>query len=735
MKKFKLYLIGRHNLCLSSFDIDNTTPQNGYGTYNESLSQSENDQYQLTFSMAQYVGFQQNYNYYLDLLPIGAQLRLVRDDSSWINFIITERSPQFLSGNLIYAFTAQDEVSFLWAKRGIGYSYSSFDEDGGTLHTIDFYGNRILRDNGLSGWHCVSKLSAITGKPISFEIESSNVYNALIELANTVNAKIKINYYTHIISFYDKQSKRFSGYRLYPEKNLKSLSMTNSGNELTTVLKCSGGEDKYGAAISIVPAIPDCVMNWLNKYRNQSCKIGSLTVSNSLFVSERLILGEASDIGNWESADSFKDNWYILIRDYILNHEEEGLFTTEKDTKEREQEIKELNNFTAVATEVPYLSQYLVDFSYFKNTNQLTESELEDIKKIFNVEMRKNNIDYKNTTSLYYRTEYQILSIMEEIWAVGEQYEALWMEYNSDYKNKNLNDYSVQANELKKKMEDIFLRNDKELIRLCNVMYGNLKDFELLNKYSKAAKENTNLALQVQEKMKKLQKKIQDLKDKGIEETSYEIMTLKSEYALIKKQFATYLTLSFSWSPNKDLDENYIFSDFRVSGLNDLIYNTFKEVLRKTTNTISYDKGLEQKLAEFKAIDDTLWTELLNKYGNYFYENSYENADELDSVSLYNQAVSYFYDINKPTANYNLQVLDLSALDLVGMPDLDVGNTIQVCDKRLRSSADCTLIKDNLIITGLKFDLRKPSSVSVDVEHYVPYQRILSKLIKTVSTK
>lgn len=91
------------------------------------------------------------------------------------------------------------------------------------------------------------------------------------------------------------------------------------------------------------------------------------------------------------------------------------MLTTEKDTKEREQEIKELNNFTAVATEVPYLSQYLVDFSYFKNTNQLTESELEDIEKIFNVEMRKNNIDYKNTASLYYRTEYQILSIMEEV--------------------------------------------------------------------------------------------------------------------------------------------------------------------------------------------------------------------------------------------------------------------------------------------------------------------------------
>ena len=176
-------------------------------------------------------------------------------------------------------------------------------------------------------------------------------------------------------------------------------------------------------------------------------------------------------------------------------------------------------------------------------------------------------------------------------------------------------------------------------------------------------------------------------------------------------------------------------SSLKVSGLNYLIYSTFIKVLKETTNITSYNKGLKQKLAELKATDDTLWTELLNEYGSCFYENSYENADELDSVSLYNQAVSYFYDINKPTANYNLQVLDLSALDLVGMPDLDVGNTIQVCDKRLRSSADYTLIKDNLIITGLKFDLRKPSSVSVDVEHYVPYQRILSKLIKTVSTK
>lgn len=52
----------------------------------------------------------------------------------------------------------------------------------------------------------------------------------------------------------------------------------------------------------------------------------------------------------------------------------------------------------------------------------------------------------------------------------------------------------------------------------------------------------------MQEKMKDLQEKIQELKNKEVktEETNYEIMTLESEYALAKKQFATYLSLSFS---------------------------------------------------------------------------------------------------------------------------------------------------------------------------------------------
>lgn len=150
MTRFKILIVGRHtNLCLSSFNALKENVDNPFGTYNEQLSKSDNDQYQLTFSMTQYINGQ--YNYYLDLLPIGAKIRLVIDESESIDLTITDKNPTINEGNIFYSFSAQDYASFKWAKIGIGYSYSSFDDDDGKVHRIDYYGNKILKDNGISG--------------------------------------------------------------------------------------------------------------------------------------------------------------------------------------------------------------------------------------------------------------------------------------------------------------------------------------------------------------------------------------------------------------------------------------------------------------------------------------------------------------------------------------------------------------------------------------------------------
>ena len=75
------------------------------------------------------------------------------------------------------------------------------------------------------------------------------------------------------------------------------------------------------------------------------------------------------------------------------------------DTDEYKQEVEELKNFSTIADKVPHLSQYLVDFSYFTNCGLLTADEKAQIDNIFNVKMRKNNIDYKYYTSLMLKLE------------------------------------------------------------------------------------------------------------------------------------------------------------------------------------------------------------------------------------------------------------------------------------------------------------------------------------------
>lgn len=124
-----------------------------------------------------------------------------------------------------------------------------------------------------------------------------------------------------------------------------------------------------------------------------------------------------------------------------------------------------------------------------------------------------------------------------------------------------------------------------------------------------------------------------------------------------------------------------------------------------------------------------------NFFGDFVYENSYENADELDSVSLYNQSISYFQDIKSPAITYNITTIDLGALELVDIPSLDIGTTISVHDKRLKPIKNYSLTDGAIVVTSLNYTLRNPSSVSISVENYVPYQKILSKLIKTVSKK
>lgn len=116
MKKFQLYSIHKnHRALITSYEIGYTSNVPSSITYDEQLSQSDNDQYTLTFSMPRYLNFTaagSQYNYWLDIVKLGTKLRLVIDNGKIIDFIVSAVSPALSRQNIIYNFTAQDEVSY-----------------------------------------------------------------------------------------------------------------------------------------------------------------------------------------------------------------------------------------------------------------------------------------------------------------------------------------------------------------------------------------------------------------------------------------------------------------------------------------------------------------------------------------------------------------------------------------------------------------------------------------------
>lgn len=129
MQKFKLYAIHKgHSVLITSFDGSQPTQINTTVTYDEQLSEAENDQFTLTFSMPRYLAVDVNirkrvYNHWLDVVKMGSRLRLIIDDNRRIDFIVSTVAPALSRHNILYTFTAQDEISYLWSRHNLGYSY------------------------------------------------------------------------------------------------------------------------------------------------------------------------------------------------------------------------------------------------------------------------------------------------------------------------------------------------------------------------------------------------------------------------------------------------------------------------------------------------------------------------------------------------------------------------------------------------------------------------------------
>ena len=241
-----------------------------FNTYDEKLTEGENDQYTLSFSVAK----SRLKEGVIDCNPlaqfyyIGARLHLVIDDDKRIDLIIKSLEPN-TQGNLsIYNITAQDEASFLWSRHNVGYNYTTKIDNTKVAKDIFTIAKEVLEDNFLYDWSVTMRSvdAGLTYFPITLEVTNSNPYNVLIEACNAVNAYMTINYYTKRLDFYRKDLNPFSGYAYHPDRNLVSHKPSMDGSELVTWMHIQGGTDERDNIVTIIPAMPEAIRRYVSEY-------------------------------------------------------------------------------------------------------------------------------------------------------------------------------------------------------------------------------------------------------------------------------------------------------------------------------------------------------------------------------------------------------------------------------------------------------------------------------------
>lgn len=781
--KFNLYTLNRFGskIYITQFD-PNEEQHNLFSTYNEKLSLADNDQVNLTFSISRKILDNSGnliVNPYLKYLVLGTKL-WVETLFDEYELIVAQIAPKMSSGNTVYEFLCKDVLSYQWSRQWCGYSYNTMERGG--VKTLYEIATDILRDCNLDAqWmikptnsHIYPNQSLLKEK-ITLQIDNSNPYNALIEALNVLNASMLVNYRKHEIRFYQKDRTIFSGYRYRPETNLKSLSATYNIDEIATILHVTGGTDEQQRNITLVPAIPQAVLNYLQLREYKVPEEGFKAIK--------------------EDTENFSYLCPMPSGEININAIEWQAYL---------KEVQAVDDFLTIADKLPCLGQFLYNFDFFLQNGILTKQQHEDLTRVFNAQMRDINLKLKPLTITYYNQLWDLQKRLIDIESKIEQLNAANMQLIKENRKAMLDritSSNIVIDETKLDIEQIqlFQEDAQTTYNTINYMF----DEDFFNLYSFVYGPHYNL------KSGSYVPELQDLKNQ-IEN----YITIRDEsrynYYLYQHQYYEKYNKWYELSSlsNENVGANYDFDQVNLQSDITYYYNRFYMALQmcgnaenfndflKAISTPVYYNNIEylninnenRTLLELYSTDEykcipyyvilfgkiyshwntdankqskyfgvyneltlleqqnkALWSYVYTNYSSVVYEATYENTDELDSISLYNQAVSYFETYYKPKSSYSIEVLNLEELEQIGTPNLKVNSRIRVYNEDLNLDEGTSYNNDEntklnnisytnneLLVTSINYELRKSAAISITVEQIIQYQSILQKLIKSI---
>lgn len=252
----------------------------------------------------------------------------------------------------------------------------------------------------------------------TLSLNSSNLYNGLIELCLLFDATVKFDYTKKVISFENKKDRVYRGMRFDPNYNINNYSRSASSSEFLTVMDVYGKEIN-DEQIAILGEIPLPLKNYLIQ-----CMEHNFT-----------------DSSFEDYFENYSSNKYYEIGKQLLEQLGTG-YTGDKD---------ELIEYCIALDSIPNFENRIYNIEYFYLIGAISQASYERFNKIIQNDLRKVNIKLRIIGEQYNNA----ISTLTELQSQFEYYAKL---INTTEREINIDNWNIDN--LNTKMNDSTISDD-----------------------------------------------------------------------------------------------------------------------------------------------------------------------------------------------------------------------------------------------------------------------------------
>jgi hypothetical protein len=736
MAKFRIELENQNQRILL-MDYDSTIDKKDGFTFNEELSEQENDLFNLDFSIPEKVGRNKEINLG-NLIAIGRPLWLyLYNPDKAIRMVITSYTPVVGSENSIFRIKAQDYASYNFTRNNAGLNLDTIEDEefldwleqnfsinDRKTNTINI-GNYILErgwlrtkdDSNYIGWQ--TNYIGAQEKIFNIQLSGSNTYNGLIEIANITNTFLFFDYINKVVLFVDKEDpildKDFTIKRNF---NLQNIERSYKGDNLYSLFYVEGGVDEFGL---------NTILSDETGYKDNFLYNLDYAVEKGLITQNEFNLIEE------EIEDNLKDineKLRVLIRERYETLEDINKANSRIDTLTDRLVLS--NNFE------DYINNYnnLVSEFYRKGAS---DTEVTEPISTSTFLATWSNLPLKSTLPATgsFSFNFPVRIRYDGVLFIFEQStDEIIIDEETDLKIKL--SFTASANEIvSSKGYSIYYTIvsgtgfNANLLSVVSsiasyvetVIYNTLTFifpyFDLLFQYDGIA--------EIEKREEKINKEIEDIKEFWDEDYS-ELDDLnlnttdpveKARIAFLEQRINDYKIAIGDYNPETQILNTTVPGKFTlIKGVFDSYYNQY------TSPNI---KPIMERYRETIQEKQTFWYNLKNTYGQHiFLEGYYSNTIESSPENLKNQAEAIYREHQKPIEDFSITYIDVKDIIGINIQDLKVGDYVKIRDEY----SEIQEIEDSkLQVSGITRSLRNSSNIQLKILRYNMINKILEKII------